>query len=96
MDYLFHVIELLRLSELNLITFVCCTQRIFSGKFFMQALDEFATKLIENEHYAADDVAQRRDMVCIPVFIIICIIIRFILTACIVYHVQKSLLSLAC
>ena len=25
----------------------------------MQALDEFATKLIESEHYAADDVAQR-------------------------------------
>ena len=29
----------------------------------MQALDEFATKLIENEHYAADDVAARRDAV---------------------------------
>ncbi|CAH1785763.1 unnamed protein product [Owenia fusiformis] len=27
----------------------------------IKALDEFATKLIENEHYAADDVAQRRD-----------------------------------
>ena len=29
----------------------------------LQALDEFATKLIENEHYAADDVANRRDAV---------------------------------
>ena len=28
-----------------------------------QALDDFATKLIENEHYAADDVASRRDAV---------------------------------
>ena len=27
----------------------------------MQALDEFASKLIENEHYAHDDVAGRRD-----------------------------------
>ena len=29
----------------------------------IKALDEFATKLIENEHYAADDVAARRDAV---------------------------------
>ena len=29
--------------------------------FACQALDEFATKLIENEHYASDDVAARRD-----------------------------------
>lgn len=28
----------------------------------IKALDEFATKLIEGQHYAADDVAQRRDM----------------------------------
>lgn len=28
----------------------------------LQALDEFATKLIEGEHYASDDVAQRRDL----------------------------------
>ena len=27
----------------------------------MQALDEFASKLIENEHYAHDDVASGRD-----------------------------------
>lgn len=27
----------------------------------IKALDEFATKLIENEHYAADDIAARRD-----------------------------------
>ncbi|XP_074654192.1 spectrin alpha chain-like [Tubulanus polymorphus] len=27
----------------------------------VKALDDFATKLIESEHYAADDVAQRRD-----------------------------------
>jgi len=26
-------------------------------------LDDFATKLIENEHYAQDDVALRRDQV---------------------------------
>ena len=26
-------------------------------------MDEFATKLIEGQHYAADDVAQRRAMV---------------------------------
>lgn len=30
----------------------------------IKALDEFATKLIEGQHYAADDVAQRRAMVC--------------------------------
>lgn len=29
----------------------------------IKALDEFATKLIEGQHYAADDVAQRREMV---------------------------------
>ena len=29
----------------------------------IKALDEFASKLIENEHYAADDVAARRDAV---------------------------------
>ncbi|XP_026684497.1 spectrin alpha chain-like [Diaphorina citri] len=28
----------------------------------IKALDEFATKLIEGQHYAADDVAQRRDL----------------------------------
>lgn len=28
----------------------------------IKALDEFATKLIDGEHYAADDVAQRRAM----------------------------------
>ncbi|XP_038209252.1 spectrin alpha chain isoform X2 [Zerene cesonia] len=28
----------------------------------IKALDEFATKLIEGQHYAADDVAQRREM----------------------------------
>ena len=33
---------------------------LWSGKW-LQALDEFATKLIEGEHYASDDVAQRRD-----------------------------------
>lgn len=31
--------------------------------FLVQALDTFATKLIENEHYASDDVAARRDAV---------------------------------
>lgn len=35
--------------------------RIFS----LQALDEFATKLIQNNHYAMDDVATRRDAVSI-------------------------------
>lgn len=29
----------------------------------IKALDEFATKLIEGQHYAADDVAQRRQAV---------------------------------
>ena len=29
----------------------------------IKLLDEFATKLIEGEHYAADDVAARRDVV---------------------------------
>lgn len=29
----------------------------------IKALDEFATKLIEGQHYAANDVAQRRAMV---------------------------------
>lgn len=28
----------------------------------IKALDEFASKLIEGQHYAADDVAQRREM----------------------------------
>lgn len=28
----------------------------------IKALDEFATKLIEGQHYAADDVAQRQEM----------------------------------
>ena len=32
----------------------------------IKALDEFATKLIEGQHYAADDVAQRRTAVCPP------------------------------
>ena len=31
----------------------------------IKLLDEFATKLIENEHYAADEVAARRDAVSI-------------------------------
>jgi len=39
----------------------------------IKLLDEFATKLIENEHYAADEVAARRDAVsvffCRPLFI---------------------------
>lgn len=29
----------------------------------VQALDEFATKLIQNNHYAKEDVATRRDAV---------------------------------
>lgn len=29
----------------------------------LQALDEFATKLIQNNHYAKEDVATRRDAV---------------------------------
>jgi spectrin alpha len=29
----------------------------------IKALDEFASKLIENEHYASEDVAARRDAV---------------------------------
>lgn len=29
----------------------------------IKALDEFATKLIEGQHYATEDVAQRREMV---------------------------------
>lgn len=29
----------------------------------IKALDEFATKLIENDHYAADEIAERRDAV---------------------------------
>ena len=29
----------------------------------LQALDEFATKLIDNNHYAKEDVATRRDAV---------------------------------
>lgn len=30
----------------------------------IKALDEFATKLIEGQHYAAEDVDQRRVAVC--------------------------------
>lgn len=33
----------------------------------IKALDEFATKLIEGQHYSADDVAQRRQSVKISV-----------------------------
>jgi spectrin alpha len=33
----------------------------------IKALDEFATKLIEGQHYAADDVAQRRAMVSVSI-----------------------------
>ena len=29
----------------------------------LQLLDDFATKLIQNEHYAHDDIASRRDQV---------------------------------
>lgn len=32
----------------------------------LQALDEFATKLIQNKHYAKEDVATRRDAVSAP------------------------------
>ena len=28
-------------------------------------LDDFASKLIENQHYAAEDVAARRELVCL-------------------------------
>lgn len=35
--------------------------------FHFQALDEFATKLIQNNHYAKEDVATRRDAVSISV-----------------------------
>lgn len=35
----------------------------------IKALDEFASKLIEGQHYAADDVAQRREMVRTPYFV---------------------------
>lgn len=31
--------------------------------FSIKALDEFATKLIQNNHYAKEDVATRRDAV---------------------------------
>ena len=29
----------------------------------IKALDDFATKLVENDHYASDDVEERRDAV---------------------------------
>ena len=32
-------------------------------KTLFQAFDEFATKLIENKHYAADDIVSIRDQV---------------------------------
>lgn len=35
----------------------------------IKALDEFATKLIEGQHYAADDVAQRRSMVTVLIIV---------------------------
>lgn len=34
----------------------------------IKLLDEFATKLIEGEHYAADEVAARRDAVSIQLY----------------------------
>lgn len=39
----------------------------------IKALDEFATKLIGGEHYAADDVAQRRAMVSFIFLVFACI-----------------------
>lgn len=36
----------------------------------IKALDEFATKLIEGQHYAAGDVAQRRTMVIFVIYIL--------------------------
>lgn len=39
--------------------------KINGKSFHFQALDEFATKLIQNNHYAMDDVATRRDAVSI-------------------------------
>ena len=37
----------------------------------IKALDEFASKLIENEHYASDDVAARRNAVSLMLFFIL-------------------------
>lgn len=35
----------------------------YLSSLYIQALDEFATKLIQNNHYAKEDVATRRDAV---------------------------------
>jgi hypothetical protein len=40
--------------------------------FFLQLLDDFATKLIQNEHYAHDDIAARRDQVKRPSHVQFC------------------------
>lgn len=45
--------------------FNCNEMADFESLFLvhLQALDEFATKLIQNNHYAKEDVATRRDAV---------------------------------
>lgn len=54
----------------------------------IKALDEFATKLIEGQHYAADDVAQRRSMVTVLI-IVYCIRLFVMLLPCLIFSLNS-------
>lgn len=54
----------------------------------IKALDEFATKLIEGQHYAADDVAQRRSMVTV-LTIVYCIRLFVMLLPCLIFSLNS-------
>lgn len=54
----------------------------------IKALDEFATKLIEGQHYAADDVAQRRSMVTVLI-IVYCIRLFVMIPPCLIFSLNS-------
>lgn len=56
----------------------------------IKALDEFATKLIEGQHYAADDVAQRRSMVTVLI-IVYCIRLFVMLLPCLIFSLNSKI-----
>lgn len=53
----------------------------------IKALDEFATKLIEGQHYAADDVAQRRSMVTV-LLIVYCNRLFVMILPCLIFSLK--------
>lgn len=54
----------------------------------IKALDEFATKLIEGQHYAADDVAQRRSMVTVLI-IVYCNRLFVMILPCLIFNLNS-------